>query len=52
VDVINEASSDSDLIVVGHRGLGGVFNLLLGSVAKQVVESCTIPVLVVKEKTS
>jgi len=52
VDVINEVSSDSDLIVVGYRGLGGVFNLLLGSVAKQVVESCTIPVLVVKEKTS
>ena len=52
VDVINEVSSDFDLIVVGHRGLGGVFNLLLGSVAKQVVESCTIPVLVVKEKTS
>lgn len=52
VDVINEASGDSDLIVVGHRGLGGVFNLILGSVAKQVVESCTIPVLVVKEKIS
>lgn len=47
---IKGTSSDSDLIVIGHRGLGGVLNWLLGSVAKQVVESCTVPVLVVKEK--
>ena len=49
-EVIKEASSNSDLIVIGHRGLGGVLNWILGSVAKQVVETCTVPVLVVKEK--
>ena len=49
-EVIKDVSSDSDLIVIGHRGLGGVLNWLLGSVAKQVVETCTVPVLVVKEK--
>ena len=51
-EVIKEASGDSDLLVLGHRGLGGLLSVLLGSVAKQVVESCTVPVLVVKEKES
>ena len=49
-EVIKETSNDSDLIVIGHRGLGGVLNWILGSVAKQVVDTCTVPVLVVKEK--
>ena len=38
-DVIRETSSDSDLIVIGHRGLDGVLNWILGSVAKKVVDS-------------
>jgi nucleotide-binding universal stress UspA family protein len=46
--VIREASKDSDLIVIGHRGQGGIISWLLGSVAKQILESCTVPVLVVK----
>jgi nucleotide-binding universal stress UspA family protein len=46
--IIREASKDSDLIVIGHRGHGGIVSWLLGSVAKQIVESCTVPVLVVK----
>ena len=49
-DVIKEVSGDFDLIVIGHRGLGGVLNWVLGSVAKQVVDTCTVPVLIVKEK--
>ena len=51
-EVIKEVSGDSDLIVIGHRGLSGVLNWVLGSVAKQVVDTCTVPVLVVKEKAS
>jgi nucleotide-binding universal stress UspA family protein len=46
--VIKDASKDMDLIVIGHRGHGGVLDWLLGSVAKQVVDDCTVPVLVVK----
>jgi nucleotide-binding universal stress UspA family protein len=46
--IIREASKDSDLIVIGHRGQGGIISWLLGTVAKQILESCTIPVLVVK----
>lgn len=48
--VVVEAGAGSDLIVVGHRGLGGILNWVLGSVAKQIVDSCSVPVLVVKEK--
>ena len=47
--VIREAAQDSDLIVIGHRGHGGVRNWILGSVAKQIVDQCTAPVLVVKD---
>lgn len=46
--VIREAAKDSDLIVIGHRGNGGLLSWMLGSVAKQIVDSCTCPVLVVK----
>ncbi len=46
--VIREAAQDSDLIVIGHRGHGGILSWMLGSVAKQIVDSCTCPVLVVK----
>jgi nucleotide-binding universal stress UspA family protein len=46
--IIKEASKYTDLIVIGHRGQGGVLSWLLGSVAKQVVDGCTVPVLVVK----
>jgi nucleotide-binding universal stress UspA family protein len=39
---------DFDLIVLGSRGLGGISGLILGSTSRRVVESCTVPILVVK----
>ena len=36
-----------DLVVMGHRGMGGVVGLVLGSVAKKVAEQSPTPVLVV-----
>ncbi|MGI5836757.1 MAG: universal stress protein [Chloroflexota bacterium] len=36
-----------DLVVMGHRGMGGVAGLVLGSVAKKVAEESSCPVLVV-----
>lgn len=50
VPVIQEAAKDVDLIVIGHRGQGGILTWMLGSVAKQIVDTCTAPVLVVKNK--
>jgi nucleotide-binding universal stress UspA family protein len=40
----------ADLIVLGNRGTGGALTWLLGSVSRQVTESCTAPVLVVKDQ--
>lgn len=50
VSVIKESAKDADLIVIGHRGQGAILSWVLGSVAKQIVDSCTVPVLVVKDK--
>ena len=38
-----------DLIVVGNRGTSGMLTWMLGSTSRHVVESCTVPVLVVKD---
>jgi nucleotide-binding universal stress UspA family protein len=38
-----------DLIIVGNRGTSGVLTWMLGSTSRHVVESCTVPVLVVKD---
>ena len=46
--VIQDESKDKDLIVIGHRGHGIIMSWVLGSVAKTVVDTCTVPVLVVK----
>lgn len=39
---------DSDLLVVGHRGLSGIKKLIQGSVSQKIVENASCPVLVVK----
>ena len=48
--VIKNFSMGSDLIIIGHRGQGRLISLLLGSVAKEVVDGCSVPVLIVKDK--
>ena len=50
--IIVQVSRDRevDLIVIGNRGIGGIATWMLGSVSRQVVESCTVPVLVVKDE--
>jgi nucleotide-binding universal stress UspA family protein len=48
VDVSRE--KNVDLIVVGNRGTGGIATWMLGSISRDVVESCTVPVLVVKNQ--
>ncbi|TRO53566.1 universal stress protein [Candidatus Bathyarchaeota archaeon] len=45
---IQETAEDTDLIVIGHRGHSGIESLILGSVAKQILDLCSAPVLVVK----
>jgi nucleotide-binding universal stress UspA family protein len=44
------AEHKADLIVLGNRGTGGIATWLLGSVSRQVTDSCTAPVLVVKDQ--
>jgi len=42
------ASSESDLLVVGARGLGGFHGLLVGSVSQQCLHHATCPVAIVR----
>lgn len=37
----------ASLVVVGHHGWGGLKRLLLGSVAKELLDTCPAPVVVV-----
>ncbi len=47
--IANEAEKGGyDLIVIGSRGLGGIKELVLGSVSHEVVNKSKVPVLVVK----
>ena len=46
--VLVNASADADLLVVGHRGLGGFTGLLAGSVGVQAAGHARCPVVVVR----
>ena len=46
-ELLCDASRESDLLVLGARGLGGFRGLLLGSVTQQVVAHSACPVVVV-----
>ena len=41
-------TGDVDMVVVGHRGRGGIARVLLGSVADRLVQISPKPVLVVR----
>ena len=41
---------DSKLIVIGSRGTSGIIDWMLGSVSQHIANSCTAPVLIVKDQ--
>jgi nucleotide-binding universal stress UspA family protein len=47
-EVLIEAASGADLLVVGSRGLGGFKGLMLGSVSHQCTQLATCPVVVIR----
>ena len=49
---ITEASRarESDLIVIGSRGTSGIIDWMLGTVSTQIANTCTAPVLIVKDQ--
>jgi nucleotide-binding universal stress UspA family protein len=50
--IVEKAQKEEfDLIVMGSRGLGGIKELLLGSVSDRVADRASCPVLIVKNET-
>jgi len=47
-----DASRDSDMLVIGARGLGGFRGLLLGSVSQQCVHQAAVPTIVVRNRNT
>jgi nucleotide-binding universal stress UspA family protein len=43
-------NNNVDLIVLGNRGTGGIISWMLGGTGRNVVEACTVSVLVVKDE--
>lgn len=48
IRLANSKTSGYNLIVMGHRGIGGVKELFLGSVSNYVLHKSKIPILIVK----
>ena len=47
LEAIARAAEESDLVVMGSRGLGAVSGAVLGSLSQRVIAACKTPVLVV-----
>jgi nucleotide-binding universal stress UspA family protein len=47
-EVLADASSEAELVVVGHRGIGGFAGLLAGSTAMQLAAHGSCPITVVR----
>jgi nucleotide-binding universal stress UspA family protein len=47
-EVLINASSGADMLVVGSRGSGGFSRLLMGSVSSQVVHHAACPVVIIR----
>ena len=43
--------SKADLVVIGCKGIGGMYELLLGSIAQRMIRFSNIPVLTVRDST-
>jgi nucleotide-binding universal stress UspA family protein len=50
-DVLYDAASDADLLVVGSRGRGGFASLLLGSVSHRLAQHAPCPIVIVPTPT-
>ena len=50
--VLLEEAAEADLIVIGKRGHGGFFGLLIGSVATQVANHASCPVVIVPAESN